>query len=234
MFRTLSMNTNASVFIVVPSYNEGKQIAQTIAPLLREGYSVILVDDCSTDETELAVKDLPIHYIKHSMNLGQGAALQTGMQYAIKADAKFVLHFDADGQHDYREIPQMLQPLLSGQADVVLGTRFQRKEDVAAIPFLRRMVLRVAITVNGFMTGLWLSDAHNGFRAFTLIAASRIKMTENRMAHATEILSLIKAQKLRVTEVPVHIEYSNYSKAKGQSSLNSINIFIDLLLNKLF
>jgi len=228
------MNTNASVFIVVPSFNEGKQIVQTVAPLLREGYSVVLVDDCSTDETELVSKDLPIHYIKHPMNLGQGAALQTGMQYAVKCEAQFILHFDADGQHDYREIPNMLQPLLNGEADVVLGTRFQRKEDVAAIPFLRRIILRVAIAVNGFMTGLWLSDAHNGFRAFTHHAASKIKMTENRMAHATEILSLIKAQKLRVKEVPVHIEYSNYSKAKGQSSLNSINIFIDLILNKLF
>jgi hypothetical protein len=84
------------------------------------------------------------------------------------------------------------------------------------------------------MTGLWLSDAHNGFRAFTKEAASKIKITENRMAHATEILSLIKQQNLKVVEVPVHIEYTDYSKLKGQSSSNSINILIDLILNKLF
>jgi glycosyltransferase involved in cell wall biosynthesis len=228
------MLNHASVFVVIPAFNEASQIAATIAPLLATGYSIVLVDDCSSDQTELVVKNLPIHYIKHPINLGQGAALQTGMQYAVKAGAKFVVHFDADGQHDYREIPNMLQPLLNGQADVVLGTRFLRKEDVAAIPLLRRMVLRVAILVNGFITGLWLSDAHNGFRAFTINAASKIKITENRMAHATEILSLIKAQKFSVAEVPVHIQYSNYSKAKGQSSLNSINILIDLILNKLF
>ncbi len=228
------MVENSSVFVVVPSFNEANQIRQTLEPLIREGYSVVLVDDCSTDDTQHVVRDLPIHYIRHPMNLGQGAALQTGMQYAVQAGAKFVLHFDADGQHDWREIPNMLQPLASGEADVALGTRFQRDEDIAAIPLMRRMVLRIAIMVNGFMTGLWLSDAHNGFRAFTHNAASKIKMTENRMAHATEILSLIKQQNLRVKEVPVHIVYSNYSKAKGQSSLNSINILIDLILNKLF
>jgi len=225
---------NSKIFIVIPSFNEAKQLRKTILPLVDLGYTVVVVDDCSTDNTESTVSDLPIVYLTHPINLGQGAALQTGMEFCVANNAQYIVHFDADGQHNYKEILLMLQFLKDGNADVALGSRFKREEDIAAIPALRKFVLRVAIMVNGFTTGLWLSDAHNGFRAFTKQAASKIKITENRMAHATEILSLIKSAKLKVVEVPVHIEYTNYSKLKGQSSLNSINILIDIVLNKIF
>lgn len=230
----MTLCDNSKIFVVVPSFNEAGQLRHTIAPLIEQGYSVVIVDDCSTDNTVQTIRDLSVYYLRHPINLGQGAALQTGMNFCVQQDATFVVHFDADGQHDYREIPLLINALITQAADVALGTRFKRAIDVAAIPVFRRIVLRVAILVNGIMTGLWLSDAHNGFRAFTKSAASKIKITENRMAHATEILSLIKQQKLKVVEVPVHIEYTNYSKMKGQSSSNSINILIDLILNKLF
>ena len=225
---------NAEIFIVVPSFNEAAQLRNTLLPLVEQGYSIVVVDDFSTDNTVATIQDLPIYYLRHPVNLGQGAAIQTGTSFSIQKGASFIVHFDADGQHNYKEIPLLLSKLQANEADVALGSRFKRKEDTAAIPTMRRAVLRVAIMVNGIITGLWLSDAHNGFRAFTREAAAKIKITENRMAHATEILSLIKAQKLRVVEVPVHIEYTDYSKLKGQSSANSINILIDLILNKLF
>jgi glycosyltransferase involved in cell wall biosynthesis len=225
---------NSKIFVVVPSFNEAKQLRHTLAPLIEQGYSVVVVDDFSTDSTAQTIQDLPIYYLRHPINLGQGAALQTGMNFSVQQNANYIVHFDADGQHNFREIPLLINALQTQAADVALGTRFKRAEDVAAIPTFRRFVLRVAILVNGIMTGLWLSDAHNGFRAFTKEAAAKIKITENRMAHATEILSLIKQQHLKVVEVPVHIEYTDYSKLKGQSSSNSINILIDLILNKLF
>lgn len=225
---------NSKVFVVVPSFNEAKQLRHTLAPLIEQGYSVVVVDDFSTDSTAQTIQDLPVYYLRHPINLGQGAALQTGMNFSVQQNANYIVHFDADGQHNYREIPLLINALQTQAADVALGTRFKRAEDVAAIPTFRRFILRVAILVNGIMTGLWLSDAHNGFRAFTKEAAAKIKITENRMAHATEILSLIKQQHLKVVEVPVHIEYTDYSKLKGQSSSNSINILIDLILNKLF
>lgn len=225
---------SSKIFVVVPSFNEAKQLRHTLAPLIEQGYSVVVVDDFSTDSTAQTIQDLPVYYLRHPINLGQGAALQTGMNFSVQQNANYIVHFDADGQHNYREIPLLINALQTQAADVALGTRFKRPEDVAAIPTFRRFILRVAILVNGIMTGLWLSDAHNGFRAFTKEAASKIKITENRMAHATEILSLIKQQHLKVVEVPVHIEYTDYSKLKGQSSSNSINILIDLILNKLF
>jgi glycosyltransferase involved in cell wall biosynthesis len=222
------------VFVIIPSYNEGKVIRTTVSPLTEKGYTVVVIDDCSTDDTHAALKGLPIFYIKHEMNLGQGAALQTGIEFAKENDADYVVTFDADGQHNFEEIPTLLEPIFSNRADITMGTRFKRKEDIAQVPGARKIILKGAIMVNGILTGMWLTDAHNGFRAMNRNAFSKIHLRENRMAHASEILSQIKSAELKYEEVPVRIIYSDYSKMKGQSSMNSINILIDLLLKKLF
>jgi glycosyltransferase involved in cell wall biosynthesis len=177
---------------------------------------------------------MPLIYLRHPINLGQGAALQTGMEYAYENGAEYVVTFDADGQHNFEEIPSLLEPLIAGRADITMGTRFKRAEDIAQIPSSRKIILKGAIAVNGFFTGLWLTDAHNGFRALNRTALSKIKLLENRMAHASEILTQIKNAHLRYEEVPVNIVYTDYSKMKGQSSMNSINILIDLFLKKIF
>lgn len=223
----------ASIFIVIPSYNEGAVIRTTVAPLLAIGYTIVVVDDCSTDATKQALAGSGVRYLRHELNLGQGAALQTGMEYALKHGATYAVTFDADGQHNADEIPTLLEPIIAGRADVTMGTRFKRKEDVAQIPPSRKVLLKGAIMVNGLFTGMWLTDAHNGFRAMNRKALESIKLRENRMAHASEILSVIRQAKLRYEEVPVNIVYTEYSKMKGQSSMNSINILIDLLLKKI-
>jgi glycosyltransferase involved in cell wall biosynthesis len=222
------------IFILVPAYNEGKVIRNTLAPVIAKGYTVVLVDDCSTDNMREVVSDLPIHYIRHSINLGQGAAIQTGIQYAYQQGAKYTVTFDADGQHNSEEIPRILEPIIEGRADITMGSRFMKGGTAESIPAFRKMVIKIAIIVNGILTGLWLSDAHNGFRAMNRTAMSKIKINQNRMAHATEILSLIKQNNLRCEEVPVHIVYTDYSLNKGQSNMNSIHIVIDIILNKIF
>lgn len=221
------------VFVIIPSYNEGQVIRNTVMPLIETGYNVVVIDDCSKDGTREALAGLPIHYLKHEVNLGQGAALQTGIEYARVKKADYLITFDADGQHNYLEIPSLLEPILVGRADVTMGTRFLRKEDVDQVPPSRRLILKGAILVNGLFTGMWLTDAHNGFRALNALAIGKIKMRENRMSHASEILTLIKHAGLRYEEVPVRIIYTDYSKMKGQSSMNSINILIDLILKKI-
>ena len=128
----------------------------------------------------------------------------------------------------------MLAPLRSEAADVTLGSRFLRPEDRAAVPVRRRLLLKVGVVVNGVLTGLWLSDAHNGMRAVTAQAAARIDLRENRFAHASEILNEIRRARLRHVEVPTAIAYTAYSMEKGQSSLNAIKIVIDLLLRRIF
>lgn len=221
------------VYVLIPSYNEGKVIRTTVMPLVEAGYKVVVVDDCSTDNTKDALQGLPIYYLRHEINLGQGAAIQTGLDFCAVQGAEYAVTFDADGQHNYLEIPDLLAPMVAGTADITMGTRFLRKEDIAQVPASRKLILKGAIWVNGLFTGLWLTDAHNGFRAMNNKAINAIKLRENRMAHASEILSLIKDAKLRYMEVPVKIIYTDYSKMKGQSSMNSINILIDLILKKI-
>ena len=225
----------STVFVIIPCYNEEAAVVrQTVLPLLAEAYTVVLVDDGSQRDLFPVLSDLPLVYLRHAVNLGQGAALQTGMEFAKRRGAAYVVHFDADGQHAAGEIGTLLEPLRRGVADVVLGSRFLRPEDQRQIPGLRRWVLRVARTVNGLFTGMWLTDAHNGLRALNRPALEAVYLTENRQAHATEILYQIRRNRLRTVEVPSSIVYTAYSKAKGQSSMNAFSVLIDLILNKLF
>ena len=221
------------IFVLIPSFNEGKVVRQTIRSL-GDQYSIVLIDDASTDDTVNSVRDLPIYYLRHDINLGQGAALQTGMDFALQQGADIVVHFDADGQHNPADIERFVEVLKTQKVDVVLGSRFMRQDDFLAIPRLRRLLLRIARIVNGMLTGLWLSDAHNGFRVMNRHALRTIQLKENRMAHATEILMQIRRQQLRYVECPTHIVYTEYSQVKGQRWQGAIDILIDVFINKYF
>ena len=175
------------VFIIIP-YNESAVIRQTVEQLLPLGHQIVIVDDGSAQSPWPQLQDLPVHFLRHPVNLGQGAALQTGMDYAKARHARAVIHFDADGQHDANDIPRFLAALDDG-ADVVIGSRFLRPEDVKRIPATKRCILRAARIVNGLFTHVWLSDAHNGFRALNRNALDKIRLIENRMAHVTEIVA---------------------------------------------
>lgn len=221
-----------SVFIVVPAYNEGRALRCTLERLLKLGYAVVVVDDGSEDHTWSIVEQLPVFALRHAINLGQGAALQTGMTFALSQGATIIVHFDADGQHPVEGIEALIEPLCLGEADIVLGSRFLQAETASAIPLMRRVLLRGAVLVNGLTTGLWLSDAHNGFRAMTREAAMKIDLQENGFAHASEILLQIRRLNLRYVERPTNISYSAYSREKGQSNLNAFNILVDMLIRK--
>lgn len=225
---------SGSTFVIVPTYNEERVILSTLESLLSYDYTIVVVDDGSRDGTWDIARSLPVYTLRHLVNLGQGAALQTGMAFALQQGAHVIVHFDADGQHSPDDIQSLAEPIEKGEADVVLGSRFLRQEDALAIPPLKRMVLRGAVLVNGLLTGLWLSDAHNGLRAFSAVAARQIRLRENGYAHATEIIAEIRRLKLRCVERPTHVSYSSYAISKGQSPWNSLNILIDVLLRKVF
>ena len=225
---------NKTVFVVVPIFNEGPVIESTLKPLIDRGYSVVAVDDGSSDDTWAAIRSLPLYSLRHAINLGQGASLQTGTAFALAKGAEFVVHFDADGQHNPDDIEVLLDPLRRGEADVALGSRFLRDADRRAVPRAKRLLLRTGRVVNGALTGMWLSDAHNGFRALTREAAAKIELRENRFAHASEILARIREAKLRFVERPTAIVYTERSVAKGQPMWNSIKIVFDMLLRRIF
>lgn len=221
------------VFVVVPCFNEGAVVRKTVQELLAEGLRVVVVDDGSDRPVADTCGDLPIHLLRHGVNLGQGAALQTGVEFALWAGAQYVIHFDADGQHDAAAIDGILALLRSRSVDVVLGSRFLDPSLARDVPWAKRLVLRGAILVSWLFSGMLLTDTHNGLRGFTRAAAERVRLTEDGFGHATEILGEIRRAKLRYREIPVRVRYTEYSKAKGQRLSNSLNVLIDLVERKL-
>ena len=173
----------------------------------------------------------PVLLIRHELNLGQGAALETGMEAARKLNADFVIHFDADGQHDPSDIAQLLVPLQKGEADIVFGSRFLEKKPSGMSPS-KKIILKAGRWVNYLATGVLLTDAHNGIRALNKRALHNIHFHQAGMAHASEILYEVKRKSLRYLEKPVHISYTDYSKRKGQSLFNSVNILFHLFFKK--
>jgi polyprenyl-phospho-N-acetylgalactosaminyl synthase len=221
------------IFIVVPVYNENPTVVRkTVTDLLQAAFNVVLVDDASQNRIKEQLCDLPIHFLQHAINLGQGAALQTGTEYALTKNASVIAHFDADGQHHTKSLMSLIKSL-NLNIDIVLGSRFLASTP-NHMPVLKKSLLRIATIVNFLFTGVLLTDAHNGMRAMNRKAASVIKLKENRFAHATELLSEIKKNKLRYLEVPVEISYSNYSLGKGQKTSNAFTIVVDLILRKVF
>lgn len=216
------------VHVVIAAFNEAQVVAAVVREALAHADAVVVVDDASADDTARAALLPGADVLRHPVNLGQGAALQTGIAYAIRSGATHIVTLDADGQHDPAEIERMLAALQDAGAQVALGSRFLGR--AVDMPAGRRRLLRLAVAFTRLSTGLKVSDSHNGFRVFTAEAARRIRIRQNRMAHASEILEEIARQRLAYVEVPVTIRYTAYSRAKGQSGFNSLNILLDLLM----
>ncbi|MCL2516815.1 MAG: glycosyltransferase family 2 protein [Microbacteriaceae bacterium] len=214
----------------MPLFNEAAVIATVIDNALSVFPHIVCVDDGSSDDSAARARAAGAVLVRHPINLGQGAALQTGIDYAVaQPSCDYVVTFDADGQHLVTDAQAMVARLVSEPLDVVLGSRFL--DDRTQIGWLKRLVLRTAVLFQRASAGIELTDAHNGLRAFTRAAAASIEISQNRMAHASQIVSEIAKKKLRYAEQPVHVVYTDYSRAKGQSLWNSINILVDLFLN---
>lgn len=217
--------------VIIPVYNEEKVIYGVVEEVLKRFHRVICVNDGSRDASESEIRRTRAVLINHPINMGQGAALQTGLEFARNLkEIKYFVTFDADGQHSLEDVEAMLAEIKNKKVDVVLGSRFLGiAENIKPI---KKAILKLAILFTNVTTGLDLTDTHNGLRVFSREAAERLEITMPDMAHASEILSLIKENKLTYTEIPVSITYSDYSTAKGQSIFNAVNIAFDLMFRK--
>lgn len=235
------------IIVVVPAYNEAVKIGEVVKDIKKEIENVIVVDDGSNDETGEIAKTAGAIVLTHSINRGQGAALQTGINFALEYGADIIVTFDADGQLLASEIDQVVKPLLLGEVDIVLGSRFLNKsstflrglmpqgkvlDKINQIPANKKIILRLAILVTRLYTGLKITDTHNGFRAISSQAAKKIEIRQDGMAHASEILEQIKKYNLKFKEVPVTMRYTEYSIKKGQKLSNSFRIILDLILDR--
>lgn len=218
------------VAAVIPAYNEASAIAPVVKAVRDAVDSVIVVNDGSNDDTAALATNAGAIVLSHVLNRGQGAALQTGISFAVREGFDAIITFDADGQHRADEIPSVLAPIIRNEADVVLGSRFLNSK--TDIPATRRLVLKAATVLTRLYTGLAVTDAHNGFRAFSHRAASIIDLQQEGMAHASEVLEQVKRFRLRYVEVPVTIMYTDYSLSKGQRLTNAFKIVWELLLGR--
>jgi len=220
------------IYIVIAAYNEAAVIARIVDGVRRAGYPVIVVDDGSKDDTAGVAYAAGATVVRHPFNLGQGAALQTGIDHALAQSAEIVVTFDADGQHRVADIARLCAALAEEQADFALGSRFLGQ--APNLPPLRRLLLKAATLFTRLTTGLALTDTHNGLRAMTRRGAAAIRLRQNRMAHASELLSEIGKSGLRYVERPVTIEYTAYSLAKGQNMRDAVLILVDLFARRLY
>jgi glycosyltransferase involved in cell wall biosynthesis len=215
--------TRQSTWVVIAAYNEAAVIETVARSVVDAGWNVVVVDDGSRDDTAARARAGGAKVLRHSINLGQGAALQTGIDYAVRRKAEHIVTFDADGQHDPVQISALVEAL--EEHDIALGSRFLGGVEGASA---RRMAfLRAAVMMSNRLAGLKLTDAHCGFRAFRASAAPKLRITQDRMAHASELLRKVQTSGLRYTEIPITIRYTEHSKAKGQSGFQSVRILFD-------
>lgn len=227
---SLDQDAALGTWVVVPVFNESRVIARVVRELRAVFPNVVCVDDGSSDGSWQAIQSATPHALRHLVNRGQGAALQTGVTYALRMGARRIAHFDADGQHRVADLERMTAAVASGECDIALGDRFGG--DSSGVPAGRRALLRCAVAFHRVASGIELNDVHNGLRVFSRDAAERIELTADRMAHASEIIDLIARSGLRVRQVPVTIDYTDYSRAKGQSWTGGFRIMFHYLVGR--
>jgi polyprenyl-phospho-N-acetylgalactosaminyl synthase len=220
-----------NIWVVISAFCEETIIARVVAQLKGQGYGIVVVDDGSIDRTGEVARQAGAVVLRHPINLGQGAGLQTGITFALGHGADQVVTFDADGQHRAHEVAWLLDALKGHGADFALGSRFLGTD--VRFPPARRLLLKLAIWFTRLTTGMRVTDTHNGLRAMTRRGAAAIALRQNRMAHASEILHQIAESKLKYVEVPVTVDYTAYSLSKGQTLADALLILTDLFARRL-
>lgn len=217
------------IFVVLPAYNEEQKIGRVIRGLFEHGFeNIVVVDDGSIDATSDQAKAAGATVLNHIINRGQGAALQTGNEFALQNGAEIIVHFDADGQFNPKDIHLGIKKLIDDNLDIIFGSRFL--DNRSKVPFFKKyFILPIGRLINNWFTRLKLSDVHNGFRIMKRSAAEKIKITQDKMAHNSEIPRLVKEHGLRYDELPVEVIYYE----NGQGIFGGVKILLDLLIAKI-
>ena len=218
------------VVAVIPAYNEEKKVGEVVSALLPYVSEVIVIDDGSSDHTATVASAAGALVYRFSINRGQGAALRAGFKKALERAADIIITFDADGQFDPADVPRLVSPIIKNEAEAVLGSRNLGTNNM---PTMKKVLLSGAIKLTNLISGLSLSDTHNGLRAFSRGALEKLNLSQDRMAHASEIIDQIAEYKIKYVEVPVTLRYTEYSLKKGQNLFDYLKILADISIKKL-
>jgi glycosyltransferase involved in cell wall biosynthesis len=225
------MTNDRAVWVVIPAFNEGGALERVLERLAFLSVTTVVVDDGSSDGCAATSGMKASWVLRHAINLGQGAALQTGIRFALQKGADVIVTFDSDGQHDPADIEKLVAALDVNSADFALGSRFLG--EAPGIPWTRQLVLRAGVIFTRVLSGVSVTDTHNGLRAMTRRGAQALNLTLNRMEHASQFLDQVVESRLRYVEVPVRIRYSAESLAKGQASSGAVRIAAKLIVERL-
>lgn len=212
--------TEKKIFIILPAYNEDKHIGDLIAEIKSLGYeNIIVINDGSTDLTKLVAENSGATVITHPINLGAGAATQTGLTYAKRKKADITITLDSDGQHNPKDIEKLIKEIEEKKVDIVIGSRFKGKND---IPIVRRFFNLIANLMTFALSSTWVSDTQSGFKAFNQKALEKIDIKSTGFEFCSEIILQIKPNSLKFSEIPIDVRYSKESQMKGQSLANGM------------
>ncbi len=217
------------VTVVIPAYNEAARLPEVLRGLLAQGFNeLVVVDDGSSDNTSQVAASAGATVLRHAINRGQGAALETGNEYCRRSGASVVVHFDADGQFNPADIAGAIQALNDNQVDVVLGSRFL--DSRSQLPWSKRYILLpLSRLMERWLTGIRLSDSQNGFRVLSRRALEDITLTQDRMAHNSELIATLKKKQLSFVEHPVEVRYHRY----GLGVVGGFKIISDWIWGKI-
>lgn len=225
-------NTKNDIYIVVPAYNEEKTVSQIIEGIVEEGYNVILVNDGSKDNTLNFSKQSKAKYpdkifiISHMINRGLGAALKTGMTVALNKGAKYILTFDADGQHAIEDIAKVVKPLQDGEADACIGAR-----PLKDMPLSKSFANWVMNFLTLIFYGCNVQDSQGGLRAFTSDAASQINVVSSGYGVSSEFIKEISDKNLRLAEVTITTIYTPETQSKGTDAIVGLKILFKMIVD---
>ena len=230
----ISKELKNQIFFVIPAFNEGKAIGNVIENLQEGGFeNLIIINDGSIDDTSEIVRNVIGKkgvLLEHVINRGQGAALKTGIDFALKqSGCKYIVTFDSDGQHRLDDLDKFIEALENGKCDIAIGSRFLNKKSRDKVPFKKRILLKGALLVTLFLSSIKLTDTHNGYRVMNKKAAKLIDISMDGFEHASEILDEIAKKRIPYKEIPTIIDYTEYSKQKGQKISNSVRIFLRMI-----
>jgi len=229
------INHKQKVYVILPAFNEARVIGQVLVNLKKvlAGFKnlkskVLVVDDGSQDKTSEIAKSNGATVLRHVINRGLGGTLQTGLEYVRLKGANIAVTMDSDGQHDPRDLGLVIGPILEKKADVVIGSRFLRKDN--RVPYLRKIMLKLSNVITFFLFKVYTTDSQSGFRAFSQKAIKKIRLRTQRMEVSSELFEQIKKNKLKYKEIPIKVFYTSYSRQKGQTNLNGVKILLKLIL----
>ena len=218
------------IWVIIPAYNEENIIRDVLKELLSRGFLLVIIDDGSTDNTYNIVWDVikshpgKGYLYRHPINRGLGATLKTGIEVCLEKNADIMVTFDADGQHNPDDILPVCQPIIKGQADVVIGTR-----EFNDMPSVKKVSNQLMNLITWIFYGSRVKDSQSGLRAFNRKAAVALDIESREYGISSEIIREIKHKQLKMEEVPIETIYTDYALAKGTNLKIGIKILFRMI-----